>query len=169
MAKRFYHPDNGNIIEVIEVWQNNNSVTLLKQWLAEQGLTNLVKVVTTQPNSISIDKPYKVIDSGNSTPLEKLLLGSHCVYVALNTHTGDHELLTYQMYISDYVYLKEEHYLMQLFTYKHLPQHIQAVSKPICELAVHLDITLPNNPEKTTALRKLREAKDCAVTALLFK
>ena len=29
--------------------------------------------------------------------------------------------------------------------------------------------TLPSNPERTVALRKLLEAKDCAVRALLFK
>jgi hypothetical protein len=60
-------------------------------------------------------------------------------------------------------------YLLQFFEYDHLPAHLQAVSKPFGELAKRIDETLPNNPEKTTALRKLLEAKDCAVRALLFK
>ena len=60
-------------------------------------------------------------------------------------------------------------YLLQFFEYTHLPAHLQAVSKPFGELAQHIEKTLPNNPEKTTALRKLLEAKDCAVRALLFK
>jgi hypothetical protein len=60
-------------------------------------------------------------------------------------------------------------YLLQFFEYAHLPAHLQAVSKPFGELAEHIEKTLPNNPEKTTALRKLLEAKDCAVRALLFK
>jgi hypothetical protein len=59
--------------------------------------------------------------------------------------------------------------LLQFFTYAHLPAHLQAVSKPFGELASLLDISLPANPEKTTALRKLLEAKDCAVRAVLFK
>ena len=62
-----------------------------------------------------------------------------------------------------------EQYLLQFFKYDHLPEHLQAVSKPFGDLAFQIDSTLPNNPEKTTALRKLLEAKDCAVRALLFK
>ena len=60
-------------------------------------------------------------------------------------------------------------YLMQFFAYEHLPAHLQAVSKPFGELAKQIQETLPENPEKTTALRKLLEAKDCAVRATLFK
>jgi len=59
--------------------------------------------------------------------------------------------------------------LMQYFEYAHLPAHLQAVSKLFGELAKQIEDTLPANPEKTTALRKLLEAKDCAVRALLFK
>ncbi len=59
--------------------------------------------------------------------------------------------------------------LLQFFTFAHLPGHLQEVSKPFCDLAAHLSETLPDNPEKTVALRKLLEAKDCAVRAILFK
>lgn len=59
--------------------------------------------------------------------------------------------------------------LMQFFKYDHLPEHLQTVSKPFGEMAKNLEDTLPNNPEKTVALRKLLEAKDCAVRAVLFK
>jgi ferritin-like protein len=60
------------------------------------------------------------------------------------------------------------HYLLQFFRYEHLPKHLQAASRPFGELAALLDAELPDNPEKTTALRKLLESKDCAVRALLF-
>jgi len=60
-------------------------------------------------------------------------------------------------------------YLLQFFAYSHLPAHLQAVSKPFGELADQIVTTLPSNPERTVALRKLLEAKDCAVRALLFK
>jgi hypothetical protein len=63
----------------------------------------------------------------------------------------------------------KEHYLMQFFTYEHLPEHLQGTSKNFCELAQIIDQDLPENSEKTTALRKLLEAKDCAVRAVLFK
>jgi hypothetical protein len=60
-------------------------------------------------------------------------------------------------------------YLLQFFSYEHLPPHLQAVSKPFGEMAHNLVKTLPSNPERTVAIRKLLESKDCAVRALLFK
>lgn len=61
------------------------------------------------------------------------------------------------------------HSLLQFFTYSHLPDELQEVSKPFCDLATQIDTILPNNAEKTTALRKLLESKDCAVRAHIFK
>ncbi len=59
--------------------------------------------------------------------------------------------------------------ILQFFEYGHLPQHLQHVSKPFGDLAVMMVEALPRNPERTTALRKLLEAKDCAVRAVLHK
>lgn len=59
--------------------------------------------------------------------------------------------------------------MLQFFTYTHLPEHLAKVSLPFCQLAEEICATLPGNPERTVALRKLLEAKDCAVRALLFK
>ena len=61
------------------------------------------------------------------------------------------------------------HELLQFFEYVHLPEHLQVISRPFGELAQLMGATLPTNPEKMTALRKLLEAKDCAVRAILFK
>jgi len=61
-----------------------------------------------------------------------------------------------------------DHYLIQFFSYEHLPQHLKVVSQDFCILARTIDRSLPDNPEKSTALRKLLEAKDCAVRAVLF-
>lgn len=60
-------------------------------------------------------------------------------------------------------------FLMQFFAYSHLPEHLQIVSKPFGDLATAINDLLPNNPEKTVALRKLLEAKDCAVRAVVAK
>ena len=60
-------------------------------------------------------------------------------------------------------------YLLQFFAYSHLPAHLQVISKPFGELAEKIVAELPRNPERTVALRKLLEAKDCAVRAQLFK
>jgi ATP-dependent Clp protease ATP-binding subunit ClpA len=65
--------------------------------------------------------------------------------------------------------LVEEEPLLQFFAYEHLPEHLRERSKPFGDLARRLVETLPRNPERTMALRKLLEAKDCAVRAKLFK
>lgn len=59
--------------------------------------------------------------------------------------------------------------IMQFFAYGHLPEKLQAVSKPFGELAEKIVADLPRNPERTVALRKLLESKDAAVRALLAK
>jgi ferritin-like protein len=59
--------------------------------------------------------------------------------------------------------------MMQFFAYEHLPPHLQKVSATFWTLANYVDTQLPANPERTVALRKLLEAKDCAVRAVLYK
>ena len=60
-------------------------------------------------------------------------------------------------------------HILQFFAYAHLPPHLQTVSKPFGDLAQQITETLPRNPERTVALRKLLEAKDAAVRALVAK
>lgn len=64
---------------------------------------------------------------------------------------------------------EQKEHILQFFAYEHLPSHLQAVSKPFGELAEQIVLTLPRNPERTVALRKLLEAKDAAVRALIAK
>jgi hypothetical protein len=59
--------------------------------------------------------------------------------------------------------------IMQFFAYAHLPHHLQEVSQPFGQLANLLVASLPRNPERTVALRKLLESKDAAVRAQLAK
>lgn len=59
--------------------------------------------------------------------------------------------------------------LLQFFSYAHLPAPLQDISRPFCDLAYWMASTLPVNPESTTALRRLLEAKDCAVRAFIYK
>ena len=65
--------------------------------------------------------------------------------------------------------MEEKEYMIQFFGYAHLPEGLQVVSKPFGELAQLLVDTVPKNPERTAALRKLLEAKDCAVRAKYSK
>ena len=56
--------------------------------------------------------------------------------------------------------------LLKFFTHEHLPKPLAEVSKPFCELAHRMALSL-SGPEATVCLRKLLEAKDCAVRARL--
>ena len=57
--------------------------------------------------------------------------------------------------------------LLRWFDFGHLPPHLQAASEPFADLAMHLVDTLPDSAELTVALRKILEAKDCAVRATI--
>jgi hypothetical protein len=58
--------------------------------------------------------------------------------------------------------------ILRFFTYDHLPERLQAVSRPFCELAFVMVGRRPDFCAETAAgLRKLLEAKDCAVRALV--
>lgn len=56
---------------------------------------------------------------------------------------------------------------IKYFAFAHLPAHLQAVSKPIGELADLFEQLLPEGPEKAAGMRKLLEAKDCFVRSAL--
>lgn len=64
--------------------------------------------------------------------------------------------------------IASEH-IMQFFEYAHLPEKLQIVSMEFRRLADGIVANLPRNPERTVALRKLLEAKDAAVRAVLAK
>ena len=77
----------------------------------------------------------------------------------------------------------DDEHILQFFKYDHLPPHLATISKPFCDLAhavvygdnhestgtVTSGPPVPRNPERTVALRKLLEAKDAAVRAVLAK
>jgi len=50
-----------------------------------------------------------------------------------------------------------------LFSYKHLPEHLQLISQPFSALAEKLLAALQDGQELSVCLRKLLEAKDAAV------
>ncbi len=58
--------------------------------------------------------------------------------------------------------------MMQFFAYDHLPPGLQSTSKPFSVLAQFINESIPRSAERTVALRKLLEAKDCAVRAMLL-
>lgn len=60
-----------------------------------------------------------------------------------------------------------EERMAKWFAYAHLPEHLQAISKPFHDLACQMCETINPGPERTTALRKLLESKDAAVRAVV--
>jgi hypothetical protein len=57
------------------------------------------------------------------------------------------------------------HQTLRYFEFNHLPEHLQTIAFQYAQLAQWTDQTLPDGPEKSAGLRKLLEAKDCAVRA----
>ena len=57
--------------------------------------------------------------------------------------------------------------MLKWFKFDHLPERLQPVSRECFLLAGVMDNILPEGPEKTAGLRKLLEAKDCFVRAMV--
>jgi len=55
--------------------------------------------------------------------------------------------------------------ILKWFAWKHLPDHLQSISRPFAMLADRIVKTTLRSPERTACRRKLLEAKDCAVRA----
>lgn len=59
---------------------------------------------------------------------------------------------------------------LRYFHYEHLPPHVRPVSEKFCKLAGELVLKIDEGTDKAelaAGFRKLLEAKDCAVRALL--
>ena len=57
--------------------------------------------------------------------------------------------------------------MMKWFAYEHLPQDLKEISQPFCMLAREMCFKIEPGPERTVMLRKLLEAKDAAVRAVV--
>ena len=60
-----------------------------------------------------------------------------------------------------------EERMLKWFEFEHLPEHLKVVSIKFYELACSLCALVAPGPERTTALRKLLEAKDAAVRGVV--
>lgn len=63
---------------------------------------------------------------------------------------------------------EDPEFLAQFFAYGHLLPHLQVISRRYALLAVET-LKLPRNPERTVALRKLLESKDCAIRCAIAR
>ncbi len=57
--------------------------------------------------------------------------------------------------------------MLRWFEFAHLPPRLQTVSIKFFELATWMTWNIARGPEATVAMRKLLEAKDCAVRAVI--
>jgi hypothetical protein len=62
--------------------------------------------------------------------------------------------------------MRPKYPILDFFAFAHLPEHLRIVSAPFADLAYKMsDQTEKANAETSAGLRKLLEAKDCAVRA----
>ena len=57
--------------------------------------------------------------------------------------------------------------ILEFFKYDHLRPEYQGMSKEFFDLVQECDERIPNNAEKSAGFRKLLEAKDCMVRAII--
>ena len=57
--------------------------------------------------------------------------------------------------------------ILKFFTADHLKSPMQEIGDSFASMAMYIVTTVPRNAERTVALRKLLEAKDAAVRAVL--
>lgn len=57
--------------------------------------------------------------------------------------------------------------IMKFFDYSHLPPNLAERSKHFSDIAEYIHANFPRNAERSTCLRKLLEAKDCAIRSML--
>lgn len=57
--------------------------------------------------------------------------------------------------------------ILKYFRFDHLSEPLRSMSSTFYMQAFHIVSTCPRNPERTVAVRKLLEAKDAAVRAML--
>jgi hypothetical protein len=58
--------------------------------------------------------------------------------------------------------------MLLFFDFGHLRKDLRPIDALFPELAEEIAILLPNNPQRGVALRRLREAKDAAISAKLY-
>ena len=61
----------------------------------------------------------------------------------------------------------QEDRMMKWFEYEHLPPNLREISQPFCFLAREMCHKIEPGVERTVCLRKLLEAKDAAVRAVV--
>lgn len=86
---------------------------------------------------------------GCRIPCPHPIVKGHAMFDVINRHPGTQHFET-------------------LFDYAHLPEELQDISRPFHELAAATVELLPDGPELSACLRKLLEAKDCAVRAAVL-
>jgi len=57
----------------------------------------------------------------------------------------------------------------KLFSYLHLPAHLQQVSRPFFDTAMHIKAHVPDGAMQTKALNELWQSKNWAVAAVAQK
>lgn len=117
------------------------------------------KVILINAASSRTEHQFESIDEAHGSCGSKLPL----IY---NGKAGFFEFITVDSTVTRFV---ETDPIFAFFEYRHLPEHLQKVSKRFYEIAEWMVLEVPRNAERTAGLRKLLESKDCAVRAALAR
>ncbi len=102
------------------------------------------------------------LTQGRVNPFARLLPGQEWVF---HVHSGADLLVTEVPDDAPAPACDEP--ILKHFAWAHLPASLQAVSRPFGLLAARVVASTLRGPERSACLRKLLEAKDCAVRASL--
>lgn len=137
--------------------------------------------MTPAPEDLA--KLFQLMESATLPAVAEWVMDEDGAVYALAVDGSPVLMMSADTYLSLWCTLLSRHHpdmtepLLQFFVFDHLPPHLQEISRPFAILAHQLVggplatgvAPLPRNPERTVALRKLLEAKDCAVRALVYK
>lgn len=112
-----------------------------------------------------VDVTALTVDGGRVAERQQVAIGDEQSFIV---HSGQ-DLLVHEAQPTDTQKAAYGEHILQFFAWEHLPPHLQDVSRPFGLVAARIVATLPRNPERTVSLRKLLEAKDAAVRAVVAK
>lgn len=116
----------------------------------------MYKVILVNSADVRTEHEFATLDDamGECGPKYPLILDGHAGHLEFDPKTDRAKFVG-----TDHVF--------QFFAYANLKEPLQSVSRRFYELAEWTFFHLPRNPERTVALRHLKDGKDAAVCALV--
>lgn len=164
MPKQYYI--NKELREVAKITLDNYEK--VNAWVKSKNLDFAINLVREDGKIYKLE--FHTLTNPDSKFRRDLPIDIHnngACYLLCKPEGGFAEILSQNEW--DGISPQKAHYLMQYFKYRHLSGPAKGMSKRFADLATQIDLILPESPEKTMALRKLLESKDCSVRATFYQ